>query len=134
MGYTTRYMSTPALVSRMSNDERDEAGQYAETVTLEDVLGVFGAVQGPVVTSGDVAEALGCARETARRKLRALEAQGRVDSRKTAGRVVWWAGDEHEPPEGVDPDDPFWEVEPASSGESDLSERVDEVLYGKGPE
>lgn len=109
----------------MSKDKRDETGQYAETVTLDDVLGVFGAVQGPVVTSGDVAEALGCARETARRKLRALEDQGRVDSRKTARRVVWWVGDEHEPPE---------EVEPASSGESDLSERLDEVLYGKRSE
>lgn len=125
MGYTTWYIYTPALASRMSKDKRDETGQYAETVTLDDVLGVFGAVQGPVVTSGDVAEALGCARETARRKLRALEDQGRVDSRKTARRVVWWVGDEHEPPE---------EVEPASSGESDLSERLDEVLYGKRSE
>jgi hypothetical protein len=134
MGYTTRYIYTPALVFPMSKDERDETGQYTETVTLDDVLGVFGAVPGPVVTSGDVAEALGCARETARRKLRALEDQGRVASRKTAGRVVWWIVDEHEPPEGVDPDDPFWEFEPASSGESNLSESVDEVLYGKGSE
>lgn len=46
--------------------ERDETGRYAETVTLNRVLGVFEKVDGPVVTSGDVAEALDCSRETAR--------------------------------------------------------------------
>lgn len=111
--------------------EREDAGRYAETVSLEDVLGVFGAVKGPVVTSGDVAESLDCSRETARRKLRALEEQGRVASRKTAGRVVWWVVDEHEPGRGIVPDDAFWEFEPGASGESDVSETVDDVLYGE---
>lgn len=114
----------------MSNDERGDAGRYAETVTLDDVLGVFEAVEGPVVTSGDVAERLDCSRETARRKLRTLEQQGHVAGRKTAGRVVWWIMNERDQTRGVDPDDLFWEFEPGSSGESDVSERVDEVLYG----
>jgi len=56
--------------------ERGDAGRYTETVTLDDVIGVFGIVEGPVVTSGDVAETLDCSRETARRKLRSLEEQG----------------------------------------------------------
>jgi hypothetical protein len=31
----------------------------------------------------------------------------------------------------INPDDPFWEAEPAASGgPTDLSERVDEYLYG----
>lgn len=115
----------------MSKDGRDETGQYTETVALDDVLGVFEAVRGPVVTSGDVAESLGCSRETARRKLRTLEERGHVASRKTAGRVVWWVVDAREPPRGIDPDDSLWEFEPGSSGESDVSERVDEVLYGE---
>lgn len=110
--------------------ERGDSGRYTETVTLDDVLGVFDAVAGPVVTSGDVAETLDCSRETARRKLRTLEEQGHVASRKTAGRVVWWLVDEHEPVRGVDPEDPFWEFEPGASGESGVSESVDEVLYG----
>jgi hypothetical protein len=114
----------------MSKDEREDTGRYTETVTPDDVLGVFEAVAGPVVTSGDVAEALDCSRETARRKLRTLEARGRVASRKTAGRVVWWLSDERAPARDVDPDDDFWEFEPGSSGESDVSENVDEVLYG----
>ena len=111
--------------------ERGDTGRYTETVTLDDVLSVFEAVEGPVVTSGDVAETLDCSRETARRKLRTLEEQDYVASRKTAGRVVWWLGDEQDPARGVDPDDPFWELEPGASGESDVSERVDEVLYGE---
>ena len=115
----------------MSKDERDDTGRYTETVAIGDVLDVFEAVEGPVITSGDVAERLDCAPETARRKLRVLERQGHVASRKTAGRVVWWVVSEHESPRGVDPEDPFWEVEPGSSGESDVSERVDEILYGR---
>lgn len=110
--------------------EREDTGRYSETVTLDDVLGVFRLVDGPVVTSGDVAEALACSRETARRKLRALEERGDVASRKTAGRVVWWVVDETASARGVDPDDAFWEFEPGASGESDVSETVDDVLYG----
>ena len=112
--------------------ERGDGGRYTETVTPEAVLDVFEAVDGPVVTSGDVAEALDCSRDTARRKLRELESAGRVASRTTAGRVVWWLADTRTEPSDVDPDDPFWTFEPGSSGESDVSERVDEILYG-GP-
>lgn len=115
----------------MSKDEREDTGRFTETVTPDDVFGVFETVDGPIVTSGDVAEALGCSRETARRKLRTLEEHGRVASRKTAGRVVWWIVDEQEPARGVNPDDPFWEFEPGASGESDVSENVDDVLYGE---
>lgn len=114
----------------MSRDEREESGRYTETVTLDDVLGVFQTVEGPVVTSGDVADALDCSRETARRKLRPLEERGRVASRKTAGRVVWWLADERTSARGIDPDDAFWQFEPGASGESDVSENVDDVLYG----
>ena len=111
--------------------EREDTGRFTETVSLDDVLGVFEQLAGPVVTSGDVAEAMECSRETARRKLRTLEADGRIASRKTAGRVVWWIVDDVAAPNSVDPDDPFWEFEAGSSGESDVSETVDEILYGK---
>ncbi|MFC5133778.1 MULTISPECIES: HTH domain-containing protein [Haloferacaceae] len=115
----------------MSRDEREDSGRYAERVTLDAVLGVFGTVEGPVVTSGDVAEALDCSRETARRKLHTLEARGRIAGRETAGRIVWWIVDDRAPARGIDPDDPFWEFDPGASGESDVSERVDDVLYGE---
>jgi hypothetical protein len=109
--------------------EREDGGRFTETVTLQGVLDVFGSVDGPVVTSGDVADELDCSRETARRKLRTLEDQGRLASRKTAGRVVWWLVGSSPSVHGVDASDPFWEFDPGASGESDLSERVDEVLY-----
>ena len=52
--------------------------------------------------------------------------------RKTAGRVVYWLLDAADPTP-VDPADPiFTNRPPFSSGEEDLSEKVDEVLYGNG--
>lgn len=70
--------------------ERGSDGQYRTTVSREDVLGVFDAVRGPVVTSADVADALDVTRETARRKLNALVDDDTLAKRKTAGRVVYW--------------------------------------------
>lgn len=115
----------------MSKEDRDEHGRYTQTVSLEDVLGVFEDVDGPVITSGDVAQALDCSRETARRKLNTLSEQGRIASRRTAGRVIWWIVDERTVPQEIDPEDPFWEFRPGASGESDVSETVDEILYGE---
>lgn len=80
--------------------KRGDTGRYVETATLDAVLDVFETVRGPVVTSADVADALGCSRDTARRKLGALHEEGRVDRRETAGRVVWWL------PADETPDDP----------------------------
>jgi hypothetical protein len=51
---------------------------------------VFDAVRGPVVLSVDVADTLGCSRETARRKLALLYDRGAVDRRKVSRRVVYW--------------------------------------------
>lgn len=61
--------------------------------SLDAILGVFDRVDGPVVTSGDVAYALDCSRETARWKLTELYERGYVERRSTAGRVVWWLVD-----------------------------------------
>jgi predicted ArsR family transcriptional regulator len=72
---------------------RSDSGEFVESVTLAAVVEVFNEVEGPVVTSGDVADTLGCSRETARRKLTELHEKGRVSRRKTAGRVVWWRTD-----------------------------------------
>lgn len=74
--------------------ERGDSGQYRTTVTPEDVLAVFDAVRGPVVTSADVADAVDVTRETARRKLNSLVEDGRLAKRTTAGRVVYWRADE----------------------------------------
>lgn len=113
------------------NKNRDEHGQYAETVSLSDVLAVFRSVTGPIVTSSDVASVTGCSDDTARRKLAELHDQGRVGRRKTAGRVIYWRLDA-EDPTPVDPDDPIFTDRPSfASGEDNLSEQVDEILYRK---
>lgn len=113
--------------------ERDDAGRYSDSVTLEGVLGVFESVDGPVVTSGDIADALDCSRETARRKLRTLEDQARLASRKTAGRVVWWRVDTGEVTTDFDADDPLFAGDPLLAPENPVDETaIDDVLYGEG--
>lgn len=110
---------------------RDERGQYTEKVSLSDVLSVFEAVDGPVVTSGDVASVTGCSDDTARRKLEELHDQGRVGRRKTAGRVIYWQLDAVDP-DPVNPDDPIFTDRPSfSSGRDTLSGQVDDLLYAK---
>ena len=74
--------------------EHGEGGEFVETVTLEDVLGVFEVVRGPVITSRDVADALDCSIESARQKLTRLHDQDRIERRKLGQRrVVWWLAD-----------------------------------------
>lgn len=117
----------------MSQD-RNEHGQFTPTVTLDEVLTVFDTVDGPVVTTGDVADETGCSRDSARRKLTRLQEEGYVGSRKTAGRVVYWRTDAAAP-SPVDPDDPLFTDRPAfASGQPDLSDRVDDLLYGEHDE
>lgn len=112
--------------------ERNGSGQFTETVTLDEVLAVFTEIDGPVVSSGDVAEKTGCSRDSARRKLTQLYEQGRVGRRKTAGRILYWRRETPDPTP-VRPDDPFFTDFPTfASGTENLSERVDELLYGKG--
>lgn len=113
--------------------ERGPSGEFTEAVTQERVLSVFDAVDGPVITTSDVAEILGCSTETARRKLRVLERRGVVDRRKTGRTNVWWLADTRRTsPTPVDTTDPVFTDRPTfSTGRPGLSERVDELLYGR---
>lgn len=78
----------------MPGKERAETGEYVETTTASEILTAMRDADGPVVTVGDVSEAVGCSRETARRKLTELHADGRVERRKIgASAVVWWIPD-----------------------------------------
>lgn len=76
--------------------EHGEDGAFIETIGLDDVREVFDAVDGPVILSADVADTLGCSRETARRKLNELYERGDLDRRKVSRRVIYW-----EPEEGA---------------------------------
>lgn len=70
--------------------EHGDGGEFVETVTHSDVLGIFDTVDGPVILSADVADELGCSRETARRKLEALFEQEQLARRKVSRRVIYW--------------------------------------------
>jgi len=76
--------------------EHGESGEYVETVTLDAVLDTFDHVDGPVILSADVADRLGCSRETARRKLETLYDRGDLDRRKVSRRVIYWRDEQGE--------------------------------------
>lgn len=78
---------------RRRGRKRDASGRFADSITGEDVLGVFDAVAGPVVTSTDVSDVLGVSTESARQHLNKLVADGPLRRRKTGRTVVYWAAD-----------------------------------------
>jgi predicted ArsR family transcriptional regulator len=112
--------------------ERSKTGEFKETVTLDAVLDVFTQVPGPIVTSADIADALDCSRETARRKLSTLQDQNVITSRETAGRVVWWRTEAERASTEIDPDDPLFTGGALFASEDPLDEdNIDDVLYGE---
>lgn len=74
--------------------ERNQQGQYVETVTPERVLAVLADAADPFMATGDVADALDCSPEAARLKLTELADRGDVERRNVRGAVVvWWLAD-----------------------------------------
>ena len=110
--------------------ERTESGQYAETVTIDRVRRVFSSVDGPAVTTADIAAELGVTAEAARRKLNELHSRGMLGKRKTAGRNIYWLQAESEVNE-INPDDPVWGTPPITGGETVSEADIDDVLYGE---
>ncbi|ERH00587.1 MAG: hypothetical protein J07HN6_02210 [Halonotius sp. J07HN6] len=113
----------------MSRD-RTESGQYAETVTIDRVRRVFRAVDGPAVTTADIAAELGVTAEAARRKLNELHTRGMLGKRKTAGRNLYWLQAESDAAD-LNPDDPVWGTEPIPGDETVSEADIDDVLYGE---
>jgi predicted ArsR family transcriptional regulator len=70
--------------------EMDQEGRFKKKMTADEVYEVFDTVRGPVITAGDVAEVFDTGTETARRRLRQLNEDGRVEKRETRKRVLWW--------------------------------------------
>ncbi|MFC6964995.1 hypothetical protein ACFQJ8_26325 [Halocatena marina] len=76
----------------MSNSrERNDRGQFVETITPAAVVDVLRRAETPVVTAKEVGEELGYTSEAARQKLLTLLDEGTVARRKVGGgAVVWW--------------------------------------------
>lgn len=66
----------------------DDSGQYTETYPTEKFTEAIEDGGGMVGTQ-DVADHVGCSYETAYKKLRNLESDGTVSSRKVANARVW---------------------------------------------
>ncbi|EMA44265.1 hypothetical protein [Halococcus saccharolyticus] len=72
----------------MPRDRDDESGRYTESYPAEDVLAAVREVGG-MASTRDVTDALGSSYETAYQKLRGLEDEGEVESRKVANARLW---------------------------------------------
>jgi hypothetical protein len=76
----------------MSEQQRDESGEFAEKVTDQDVLKVFDFADAPIMTASEVAAELPITREAAGRRLNQMHENGLVDRKQTgASSVAWWA-------------------------------------------
>jgi len=68
--------------------ERDDSGKYVETVTLDDILGVFDRADIPVLTATEVAQELECSRPSAYNKLEELVERGTIHKKTAGARAV----------------------------------------------
>ena len=67
---------------------RDKQGRLGGNAYSDDDF--LDAVRGAdLPTTGDVADAVGCSRQTAHKRLRALEDDGQLDSKKVGSALVW---------------------------------------------
>ncbi|WP_435078979.1 hypothetical protein [Halococcus sp. AFM35] len=70
--------------------EHGDGPGFIETWSAEDARAVFDEVPNAVVTAADVANALGCSDDSARRKLKELEHEADVKRRNPSARSVLW--------------------------------------------
>jgi hypothetical protein len=110
----------------MPRQQDGDSGKFTQVYDDEEFAAALDAL-GQAGTA-EVAEVVGCGEKNAYRRLTALEDEGRVESRTVGNAKLWELTDG---PNGIDPGDPFWNSTGiVSSGEGDLSETVDEELYG----
>jgi hypothetical protein len=98
--------------------EHGDGPGFVETWSAEDARAVFDAVPNAVVTAADVANALGCSDDSARRKLKELEHEADVKRRNPTERSVLW----------------YVPIENGSGGESETEQDPLDVLAGNDPE
>jgi predicted ArsR family transcriptional regulator len=71
----------------MPRKQDAQSGKFSQVYTDEDFLKTVSTLGEP--GTGDIATELGCSRDHARRRLRALENEGTVESR-SVGTVMLW--------------------------------------------
>jgi|APHM01.1.fsa_nt_gi hypothetical protein len=75
--------------AQMPGKDRDEStGEYTTTYPDEDFIAAVNEL-GPAAGTQDIADTVGCDRDTAYRRLRELEDADRLDSRKVGMARLW---------------------------------------------
>ena len=77
-------------MSEQTEREWTEDGKYAEMYPAERVYELIQQAPRQVATTADIVEVMGCTRATARRKLRDLAIEGKVEKRQPSDRIVLW--------------------------------------------
>lgn len=109
----------------MSENDRDERGHFRREHGDREFLEAV-ADREPAGTT-EVAEAVGVTRQNADQRLRQLEDDGKVTSKKIGNSLAWSLAD-GEVVQPVNPDDDFWDAE-TYAGEAMSARDVDDVLY-----
>lgn len=76
------------LNTKMMPDRDEETGRYTGEYSTEEFLNAIRNEDGPVGT-GDIAARVGCAHDTAYKRLREMSDRGLVSSRKVGNTLLW---------------------------------------------
>ena len=83
---------TQTMVDHGDRDRDEKSGRYTETYPLEAFIDVLREQDG--AGTRDVSDELGCSYELAYQRLRELEGDGRVTSRRIGNARLWLPADE----------------------------------------
>lgn len=111
----------------MSRNDRDERGHFQREHSDQEFLQAV-ADCGPAGTT-EIAEVVGVTRQNADQRLRRLEADEKVTSKKIGNSLAWRLAEGQFVAKGINPDDDFWEAE-TYAGEEMSAKDIDDVLYG----
>lgn len=125
--YGAKVKSPWCVAPTVSENDRDERGHFQPEHGDQEYLTAV-AEHEPAGTK-EVAEAVGVTRQNADQRLRRLEDEGKVTSKKIGNSLAWSLAGERHAVRHVEPDDAFWEAE-TYAGEQMSAEDIDDVLYG----
>lgn len=69
-------------------DRDDKSGRYTGEYSTEDFLQAI-SNEGGVAGTGEIAERVGCAHDTAYKRLQKIERKGLVSSKKVGNTLIW---------------------------------------------
>jgi len=77
----------------MSRDRDETTGRYSEEYPVDSFIDAIEA-EGGIAGTGEIARRVGCVHDTAYKKLRSMDEDGRVKSRKMGNTIAWTLPDD----------------------------------------